>query len=111
VICRKCGELLSDNARVCHICGARQKDASGSTLNPAHRESADCAHEEVPRKKRSGTRLQDLAGLLILIGAVALVVGLPVLISKAFREGVNPLFLVFVIIVIIVLGSSRIKRK
>ena len=46
MICRKCGELLDDNAKVCSACGTTQKvSGNGTSLNPTHTASDDCAHE------------------------------------------------------------------
>lgn len=46
MICRECGEVLNENARVCSVCGAVQTPRSESaTLNPSHSYSDDCAHD------------------------------------------------------------------
>ena len=42
--CRKCGELLSDNAKFCTACGARV-EVSGTVVNPVHQRAEDCVHE------------------------------------------------------------------
>ena len=56
MICRKCGELLKDSARVCPICGARLTGSTGTTLNPVHRDSDDCAHAGEPVKRTSARK-------------------------------------------------------
>jgi len=69
MICRKCGELLKDTARVCPVCGATQSADGGTTVNPTHRESADCAHEghtkRAPRKRAKKSRIAVLIPLLL----------------------------------------------
>ena len=42
--CRKCGELLFDNAKFCTACGA-PVEAEGTVVNPVHRHYDDCVHE------------------------------------------------------------------
>lgn len=116
MICRKCGELLSDSARVCPVCGAHQRTAGGTKLNPGHTDAEDCAHEERPRKKRSGTQLQDLAGLLILIGAVALIGSVPVLLTDISVHPGSPripvLFgVAFAALILVCIGFNLYKRK
>ena len=56
MICRKCGELLKDSARVCPICGARLTGSTGTTLNPVHRDSDDCAHADKPVMRTSARK-------------------------------------------------------
>lgn len=47
MICKKCGELLDDNAKFCSVCGAKQGDSQTyeSKLNPVHSHEEACAHE------------------------------------------------------------------
>ena len=40
--CRKCGELLSDNVKFCHVCG--EPVAQDGGLNFAHVHQQDCFH-------------------------------------------------------------------
>ena len=42
--CRKCGELLSDNAKFCTACGAAVEN-SGTVINPVHQRADDCVHD------------------------------------------------------------------
>ena len=42
--CRKCGELLPENAKFCTACGARV-EVSGTVVNPVHQRAEDCVHE------------------------------------------------------------------
>ena len=56
MICRKCGEILDDNAKVCAACGARVKDAGETVLNPTHIGDADCAHEEAHKPRKRSTK-------------------------------------------------------
>ena len=42
--CRKCGELLNENAKFCTACGA-PVEAEGTVINPVHQRSEDCVHE------------------------------------------------------------------
>ena len=42
--CRKCGELLSDNAKFCTACGAAVEN-NGTVINPVHQRADDCVHE------------------------------------------------------------------
>ena len=102
MICRKCGELLRDSARVCHICGASQTGA-GTTVNPTHRESADCAHEEEhrPRKRRAGSPLRFLPVLILPL----LFFLIPVLTTYLGVDGNN----VITIVVAILFGVSVIS--
>lgn len=85
MICRRCGELLRDSARVCHICGASQTGA-GTTVNPAHRESDDCAHDRSearrptyksakPSKSKSSTK-KGKSGLGWVIPVVVVIVAI-----------------------------------
>ena len=47
--CRKCGELLSDNAKFCTNCGAKVEPedyaAEVTVVNPVHTQHEDCVHE------------------------------------------------------------------
>ena len=47
--CRKCGELLSDNAKFCTACGAKvekaESQAETTVINPVHTHYEDCVHE------------------------------------------------------------------
>ena len=45
--CRKCGELLDDNAKFCTVCGAKQEETPSyeANLNPVHSHEESCAHE------------------------------------------------------------------
>ena len=47
--CRKCGELLSDNAKFCTNCGAKiereESAAEVTVVNPVHEHYEDCVHE------------------------------------------------------------------
>ena len=60
MICRKCGELLDENAKICPVCGAGQIFDSTTKLNPTHTYAEDCAHEEEhqPRKRRTRVRFR-----------------------------------------------------
>ena len=43
MICKYCGEVLSDSAKTCRHCGAsQQRTAPRSVLNPRHTHRADC---------------------------------------------------------------------
>ena len=56
--CKKCGELLDDNAKFCTVCGAKQEATQSyeSNLNPVHSHEESCAHEGyvVGSKERVG---------------------------------------------------------
>lgn len=67
MICRTCGEILEDNARTCPICGTRQTAGAGTTINPTHSGSDDCAHQEEHKKprKRRGMNLTWLVPLIL----------------------------------------------
>ena len=47
MICRKCGELLDDNAKFCSVCGAKLGESQSyeGKLNPTHSHEEACAHE------------------------------------------------------------------
>ena len=116
MICKKCGELLEDGARVCPLCGARQRSAGGSKLNPTHVDYHDCAHEERPRKKRPAAHREDLSGLLILIGVLLLILGGPsLLVTLAGNWGSPRMFLlagvVIAGVILVRIGLSLYKRK
>lgn len=58
MICRKCGELLRDNARTCRICHARQDAApkvsvQPKRLNPQHVHYDDCTKGHGGRKSQT----------------------------------------------------------
>lgn len=112
MICRKCGELLSDGARVCPVCGARQRTAGGTKLNPGHTDAEDCAHEEAHRpRKRRGIDLRWFAPLIlpllvILTSVVSAPLGLDS--NKVLTGAVEVLFLVSFIGFIII---SRRNKK
>ena len=40
--CRKCGEMLNDNVKFCHVCG--EPVAQDGGLNFAHVHQQDCFH-------------------------------------------------------------------
>ena len=42
--CKKCGELLEENAKFCPACGASVA-AEGAVINPVHQRADDCVHE------------------------------------------------------------------
>ena len=42
--CRKCGELLPENAKFCTACGAPVV-AGETVVNPVHQRAEDCVHE------------------------------------------------------------------
>ena len=45
--CKKCGELLEENAKFCTVCGAKQEadQPYEANLNPVHDHEEACAHE------------------------------------------------------------------
>ena len=113
--CKKCGELLGNNARVCPACGARQKASGRTKLNPTHIDYDDCAHER-SRKKRPDTRLADLSGLLILIGVLLLILCGPMLLGEMSLRWGSPRMLVLmgmilVATILIAIGSALYKRR
>lgn len=115
MICKKCGELLDDNARVCPVCGARQRGSSGSVLNPTHSESADCAHDGSRRKKRPAAHRENLSGLLILIGVLLILCGPTLLLTLAGNWGSPRMFLlagaVIAGVILVRIGLTLYKRK
>ena len=45
MICRKCGELIDDNAKFCPVCGAAQTEPQSqnrAVVNPTHTHSENC---------------------------------------------------------------------
>lgn len=108
MICRKCGELLSDSARVCRICGASQTGV-GTTVNPSHRESDDCAHDEEhqPRKRRAKRRFRISPMLLVPI----FFLGMPVLISRLGQSGHNVITIIVVVGLVLSFISSAMDAR
>ena len=103
MICRKCGELLGDGTQVCPVCGTRQTGSAGTTINPTHSGSDDCAHEEShqPRKRRAGSPLRLLPVLILPL----LFFLIPVLTTRLGVDGNN----VITIVVAILFGVSAIS--
>ena len=95
MICRKCGELLDEKAKVCPICGAGQMFDSTTKLNPTHSYAEDCAHDEEhqPRKRRAKRRFRISPMLLVPI----FFLGMPVLISRLGQSGHNVITIIVVV--------------
>ena len=108
MICRKCGELLEENAKFCTACGARVKDAGETVLNPTHTYSEDCAHEEAhkPRKRQTkGFRFPlILLPILFFLGNTLLLS-----LGEAGQKLITIYLVVFVIFSIVVSTLNRRK--
>lgn len=111
MICRKCGEVLDENARVCPVCGAGQMFDSATKLNPTHTYAEDCAHEEEhqPRKRRTRAPFRLLPVLILPL----LFFLIPVLTTYLGVDGNNVITIVVAVLFIISFISSiaNARRK
>ena len=108
MVCRKCGELLDEKAKVCPACGANQRAESGTKLNPIHTDDDDCAHEEArkPRKRQTkGFRFpMILLPILFFLGNTLLLS-----LGEAGQKLITIYLVVFVIFSIVVSTLNRRK--
>ena len=111
MVCRKCGELLDENARVCPVCGTRQMFDSTTKLNPTHTYAEDCAHEEEhqPRKRRTKILSQLLVGLILSL-SYFLVIGLFIYLDLDLND-IIALVIVALFIISFISSIVNARRK